>query len=152
MTAALTFDEAVQLRVAVADQQHTVRRLAAHTHGHQVAARDPWFVSLGVTVLGQLVSGRARLCPHVGPGRGFGPMYTQMGQAGRPLLVSCRDCFADRPRFGPVDDNTCDRCSVYARGGLVGGALPIGPMLLLFGVCGSCAGELELRQHEGASA
>ena len=140
----LDFRAAVELIIATADQQQAMTRLAEQVPGRRMDAHDPWFHRTGLDVLGQLVSGAAALCPHLGPGRGFGPMYAQLG--GKPLRIDCRLCLAVRPKLSPVDDNTCDRCSVYARGGLVGGAIPIGPLMLLFGVCGTCAGALGLRE------
>jgi hypothetical protein len=140
----LTFGEAVEIRVASADQRHLLDRVATFGVGHRVDSRNPWFRELGMRVLGQLISGEARLCRHIGPGRGFGPMYTTM--AGKPLRVYCRACFTHaRPRLDPIDDNSCDRCSVYAKGGVFGSMLPVGPLMILFGVCGTCSVDLELR-------
>lgn len=147
----LTFAEAVELRVATADQRQLMDRAAQLDFGHRVDSRNPWFKALAVQVLDQLLKSKARLCPHIGPGRGFGPMYTVMTRG--PLDVQCRLCFTHaRPRLDPIEDNSCDRCSIYAKGGLFGNMLPAGPLMILFGVCGTCSTDLGLCSAEEAQA
>lgn len=141
-TPILTFREAVELRVASADQQHLVRRVSAvHPYGRTVAGHT-WYRTLAEKVGARMLAGRdVTLCPHIGPGRPLVPMHCTY-TAG-PMEVQCRDCMvADPPRLGPVDDNTCDRCNVYSRRGLMIGMLPIGPLLIGFGVCTACTDEL----------
>lgn len=136
----LSFNDAVRLQVAVADQQHTLRRVAALTPGRTVtSAPGSWFATVAVDLLRGMATGRVRLCPHLGPQRGFGPMFCQLQDNPE---VMCKDCLASQPhRLSPVEEFTCDRCKVYARG-LITGALPVGPLLLMFGVCGTCSAEL----------
>jgi hypothetical protein len=140
----MTNGERVALHVAVAEQQHLMARITAafgSDASMTTAAVHPWVAGLGERLLTALATrGGFRLCPHVGPGHPIGPMHAEF--VGATVVVYCRACLALRPPLGPVDDSTCDRCSVYTRRGLVGGMLPIGPMLLNFGVCRSCAGEL----------
>ncbi|MBG6070069.1 hypothetical protein [Micromonospora ureilytica] len=144
MSATMTNGERVAARVAAADQQHLMVKVAASL-GSQASmtttAAHPWLAGLGERMLTLLTTrGGARVCPHVGPGLPIGPMHAEF--VGNAAVITCRGCLAFRPPLGPVDDRTCDRCSVYTRRGLVMGVLPIGPMLLSFGVCGRCAGEL----------
>lgn len=138
----LTFDEAVRLRLAVADQKQFIARLTAlELNGGRMADPHPWYTTLGQTVLRRVSEGTARLCPHLGPGRGVGPMYTVM-QAG-PMRIRCSTCWSDNTQpLDPVDGMICDRCGTYAQR-IVGGALPLGPLMIIFGLCSTCDDELE---------
>lgn len=141
----LTFGESVALRVAAADQQHTMGRLAA-LGCLPAPGPHPWFRGLGEEVLRRLADRTASPCPHFRRGR-LAPMYAVLA---RPRMhVQCRSCFMVRKPLNPVDDLTCDRCAVYARG-LVSGALPIGPLLLIFGVCRPCGTELGTLREESS--
>lgn len=144
----LTFKERVDLRIAAADQQHlAMRMLTAFGAAGSLAPRDhPWVVGLGEQVLTQIADRRAALCPHLGS-RGLEPMHGEF-RAGR-VHIWCRPCLhSRRTAADPVDDFTCDRCSTYTRRGLVLGVLPIGPLLLSFGVCRPCGAELAMVRAE----
>lgn len=137
----LTYAEAVELRVASADQQQTVRRAALHYGGRPVAGHS-WYQTIAEDIGRRLLTfDKVRLCPHLGPGRGFGPMYCTYTKA--PMKLQCRECLAyDPPKLSPVDENTCDRCDVYSRRGLLVGMYPVGPLLIGFGLCDTCTVEV----------
>lgn len=142
----ITNGDLVALRVAIAEQEHIIHRMAAQAGpgGSLANARHPWFASITQQVILGIADHSVDLCPHVGPFKGgLGPMYAMLGA--KPLRLQCRLCLVThRQRLGLVDDFTCDRCSVYTRSGLVLGALPIGPLLLHFGVCRPCGTELSI--------
>jgi|ERR1041384_824072 hypothetical protein len=146
MTATLNFGEAVQLRVAIADQKALLGRMKALLpDSTQLSKPHPWFQTLGETAIAKLLAGQARLCPHLGPRRGFGPMYV-LYSATEPMRFLCRQCWQHaKPEPSVLENFTCDRCAIYARG-LISGLLPFGPLLMVFGVCGGCADELNGEQ------
>lgn len=146
MTAtARAFAESVRLRVATADQLHTLRRIAERNPRARTVTPHPWYQSLGMDLIRRIADRTASVCPHVGPGRPIVPMYALVRPG--PMEVQCRDCWvADPPRLSPVEETTCDRCSVYTKDGLVCGMLPVGPLLLMFGVCTPCATELGAKE------
>lgn len=142
----LTYRERVELRVAAADQIQRVQDMAALPGVSMAMAegRHPWFVHIGETVLQKLTSADGvHLCPHIG--RRPEPIFAVMGQT--PLRFECRLCFASRPRLTPIEDSTCDRCSTYTRSGLYNGVVPIGPLMVLFGLCDPCAADVDLLQR-----
>ncbi|WP_433369066.1 hypothetical protein ACQPZX_42760 [Actinoplanes sp. CA-142083] len=147
----LNFRDAVELRIAAADQQRLVRRIAVeHPDGRAVPAHT-WYQQLAANVAARMRAGNIVLCPHVGPGRSLGPMHCTY-TAG-PMELQCRTCLAAvPPRLNPIDDNTCDRCGVYSRRGLLIGMLPLGPILIGFGLCRSCAGEIGAGRPETQAA
>lgn len=153
---ALTFDQAVRLRLAAAEQQTLVTQLAAAAPDRTAQGTpNAWYRNLALHAVLGLFDGSSRPCPHLGRARdraGFGPMYCvyrpQPTCGGpehapsEPMEIQCRDCFmADPPHLSPAEELSCDRCRIYARG-LVSGLLPVGPLALIFGVCAGCAGEL----------
>lgn len=136
----LSFRESVEVHVAAADQRLTLDRVAALTPTKStIGAPHEWYRTIGIRIMTGLGSKTIRLCPHIGPGRRIGPMFCML-QANPE--IQCRDCFvADPPQLDPVENYSCDRCSVYARG-LISGALPVGPLMVVFGVCKTCSTEL----------
>lgn len=133
------------LRAAVADQKHTLQRMVTGFGPDASTALGvhPWINDTRAKVLAGIITRSIRLCPHLGPGRKTVPMFLHLGAS--PRIVRCKLCLLrDQPRFGPADDMTCDRCSVYSRAGLVLGSLPIGPLLVHFGVCRPCATEMSM--------
>jgi hypothetical protein len=137
----LTFAEAVGLRIASADQQYLMRHIAIQWSGRPVASHT-WYRTLAEDVVQRLIAFKdIRICPHLGPGRGFGPMYCTYTKT--PMKLQCRICVSTNPpKLGPVDENTCDRCDVYSRNGLLVGMYPLGPMLIGFGLCDACTVEV----------
>lgn len=141
-----TFQESVALRVATADQQHTMRRMRT-----ELGQPHPWYQSLAMDVVRRVADRTASLCPHLGPRAGVRPMYALYTPG--PMAIECKACMvARRRRFSPVDEATCDRCSVYTRDGVYGAAIPVGPLLIIFGVCEPCSTELGMPRPAGEMA
>jgi len=148
-TPTLTFDDAVRIRLVSAEQQKNAERivsLASTTGRGGRSLPHPWYQTLGETVLRRLFDRTARLCPHIGPDYGVGPMFTVMQTD--TMHIQCQTCWTvNKVHLEPAEDMTCDRCQTYAHA-LAAGVLPIGPLLVIFGLCEACDRQLDRESRQ----
>lgn len=147
----LTFDEAVRIRLATAELTETTDRLDAASPLVTRSTLYNWYGTILDDVVERFARGDMRVCPHLGPGPGIRAMFCTY-RIGRPLHLACKRCVLDSrdprssaarfTRISPIEQMTCDRCNTYTQD-LPSMGLPLGPLLLVVGLCRPCAGEVK---------
>lgn len=123
-----------QLHAATREAQKTLNQGGGNT-GETVttpAHPSPWLADQVRALVTALVTRRGALCPHIGTS----PRVAHAA-VWAPGVITCPDCrhLLDP---GPLEDTTCDRCRTLVPE-LIPCLAAVGPVLLAFGLCHSCA-------------
>jgi hypothetical protein len=97
--------------------------------------KGSWVDQLGDQLLAKLRDGQLLSCPHVAD-----PLQqTTISAAWRLDLLTCVNCCVEAFALTGVEDRLCDRCGVDAgEQNTHQGVLQVGPILVMYGVCGAC--------------
>ncbi|MQA27683.1 MAG: hypothetical protein GEU94_19995 [Micromonosporaceae bacterium] len=132
-----------QVQAATSDARRVLDQ-AAERKGSTLHNRvaDPWLCAQAQGLTDALHAGAVRACHHLAhaPGVGHAAVW-------RPGLIVCADC---TPALTPTtkEDSTCDRCRHHANP-IHAGLMIVGPILLGYGLCRSCATETGLATSGG---
>ncbi|MFI6522189.1 hypothetical protein ACIBF1_42035 [Spirillospora sp. NPDC050679] len=124
-----------QADAAVRHARRLVDDMAARAGAQPAVTGDPWLRERLTGLLLALVTGTAKLCPHLtrAPAVAHAALWA-------PGHLVCTRCI---PRLhpDPAEDHTCDRCRRPADA-IGSAALHAGPLVIVFGLCPPCARHL----------
>jgi hypothetical protein len=131
--------------IALADQAEAAA-LQAEATVLALAARDPTLVArrggewplltdAARRISASVSDGEATLCPHIGAHAM--PLQASVQD---PTTLRCLTCAErhNRKVQGTVADHTCDDCRAVDPAGVHAGVMAAGPVLITFGLCGTC--------------
>lgn len=137
-------------QIAQADQvqaaANDARRLLDHAAEQEgttlhTTVTDPWILAQAQGLRDALQFGAVRACRHLANGPGIG--HAAVWRPGFIVCPACTPLLVPKPK----EDSTCDRCRRHAHD-IYAGAITVGPILLGYGLCRSCASETGLASQD----
>jgi len=126
--------------VASAQVAHTLRAITdasdgSYAYTDQGKLDHPWIVEQIEELRSALLSGRARVCPHLRRAPQTALVFAQDLEE-----LRCGQCVAAMPGLTAVEDVSCDRCQRYCRG-LWSSTVGVRAVVLFVALCARCCSE-----------